>query len=182
MLLISEQGQLTYMGCARFPEIFQNFSECQILQSLSSVDFLALKLKLPSLSVAPELPVYARSDDKCGKFSKTSTPHVMKLQIHVTIIDNKIVCLLRFPIKNPHEHRSCHFSPMVICIDMNHKRKCLQMNYMLFLDKCCTINNFSFNVKDVFVRYTSYSTLWSENNLEKYMTTLQRGSQKPNKA
>ena len=47
-------------GCACFPEFLQNFSECQIVWSLSSVVFHALTLKLPiqtSLSVAPDLIV-----------------------------------------------------------------------------------------------------------------------------
>ena len=63
-------------GCARFPEFLQKFTEPQILQSLCSVDFLTFTLKLPTqplLSVAPKLPVYARSGEKCQKFSKTST-------------------------------------------------------------------------------------------------------------
>ena len=62
--------------CARFPEILQNFSECQILWSLCSVVFHALTLKLPiqtSLSVAPKLQVCVRSGEKCQKFWKTST-------------------------------------------------------------------------------------------------------------
>ena len=63
-------------GCARFPEFLQNFSEPQILQSLCSVDFHTFTLQLPIqtlLSEAPKLPVYARSGEKCQKFSKTST-------------------------------------------------------------------------------------------------------------
>ena len=61
------------LGCARFPEILQNFSERQILWSVCSVVFLAFALKLPiqtSLSVVPELPVCLRSGEK---FRKTST-------------------------------------------------------------------------------------------------------------
>ena len=41
----------------------------------------ALTLKLPiqtSHSVAPKLLVSARSGEKCGKFSKTSTPQVLR--------------------------------------------------------------------------------------------------------
>ena len=65
------------LGCARFAEFLQNFSDCQILWSLCSVVFHALTLKLPiqtSLSVAPKLPVYTRSGEKCKQFRKTSTP------------------------------------------------------------------------------------------------------------
>ena len=45
-------------GCARFPEFVQNFSECQTLWSLCSVDFHTFTLQLPIQtlnSVAPEL-------------------------------------------------------------------------------------------------------------------------------
>ena len=65
------------LGCARFPEIFQNFSELQILWSLYSVVFHALTLKLPiqtSLSVVPNLPVYLSVHEKRPNFRKTSTP------------------------------------------------------------------------------------------------------------
>ena len=58
------------LGCARFPEVWQNFSELQILWSLRSVVFLALTLKLPiqtSLSVAPKLPVCVRLGEKCAR-------------------------------------------------------------------------------------------------------------------
>ena len=64
-----------WAGCARFPEILQNFSEHQILWSLCSVVVHAFTLKLSIqtlLSVAPKLPVYAR--EKCEHYSKTSTP------------------------------------------------------------------------------------------------------------
>ena len=63
----------TNLGCARFLEIVQNFSECQILWSLCSVVFHALTLKLPiqtSLSVAPKLPVSLHSHEKLYKFQK----------------------------------------------------------------------------------------------------------------
>ena len=65
------------LGCAHFAEILQNFSEGQILWSLCLVAFHALTLRLPiqtSLFVVPELPVCARSGEKCEKISKTSTP------------------------------------------------------------------------------------------------------------
>ena len=51
-------------GCARFPEFMQNFSECQNLWSLCSVDFYTLTLQLPIQtphSVAPELQVFMSS-------------------------------------------------------------------------------------------------------------------------
>ena len=51
------------LGCARFAEFLQNFSELQILWSLCSVVFHALTLESPiqtSLSVAPELQVSAQ--------------------------------------------------------------------------------------------------------------------------
>ena len=57
------------LGCARFPEILQNFSELQILWSWCLVVFLALTLKLPiqtSLPV-PKIPVCVRSGEKCAK-------------------------------------------------------------------------------------------------------------------
>ena len=65
------------LRCAHFPEILQNFSECQILWSLCLVVFHALTLKLPiqtSLSVAPKFQVCVRSGEKCQSFSKTRTP------------------------------------------------------------------------------------------------------------
>ena len=34
-------------GCARFPQFVQNFSDCQILWSLCSVDFYTFTLQLP---------------------------------------------------------------------------------------------------------------------------------------
>ena len=46
---------------------------------MCSVVFHALTLTLPiqtSLSVAPELPVYLSSAEKCEKFMRTSTPQV----------------------------------------------------------------------------------------------------------
>ena len=61
------------LGCARFPEILQNFSK--ILLRMCSVVFHALTLELPIqtlLSVAPRLPVSARSDEKCENFSNFS--------------------------------------------------------------------------------------------------------------
>ena len=70
--------------CARFPEILQNFSERHILWSLCSVVFHALTLKLPiqtSLSVAPKLPVYSCSGEKCENFSKTSSPTTLKVHL-----------------------------------------------------------------------------------------------------
>ena len=60
-------------GCARFPEILQNFSERQILWRMCSVVFHALTLKLPiqtSLSVVPKLQVCKRSGEKCQNFTK----------------------------------------------------------------------------------------------------------------
>ena len=65
-------------GCARFPEFVQNFSECQILWSLCSVDFHTFTLQLPVQalhSVMPEFQVFVSSLDNCQIFSKTSTPH-----------------------------------------------------------------------------------------------------------
>ena len=65
------------LGCARFPEFVQNFSEHQILWSLCSVDFHTLILQLPIQtphSVAPELQVFMSSLENCQNFSKTSTP------------------------------------------------------------------------------------------------------------
>ena len=61
-------------GVCSFSWNFANFSECRILWSMCSVVVHAFTLKLSiqtSRSVAPKLPVFARS---CENFSKTSTP------------------------------------------------------------------------------------------------------------
>ena len=68
---------ITGLGCARFPEFVQNFSERQILWSLCSVVFHTLTLQLPIQtlhSVAPELQVFVSSLENCPNFCKTSTP------------------------------------------------------------------------------------------------------------
>ena len=65
------------LGCACFPEFLQNYSQHQILWSLSLVVFHALTLKLriqTSLFVVPKLPVSLSSGQKCENFRKTSTP------------------------------------------------------------------------------------------------------------
>ena len=65
------------LGCARFPEFTQNFSERQILWSLCSVDFHTLTLQLPIETphfVAPELQVFVSSLENCPNLGKTSTP------------------------------------------------------------------------------------------------------------
>ena len=65
------------LGCACFPEFTQNFSEHQILWSLSLVDFHTLTLQLPIQtlhSVVPELQVFGEFTWKLPKFKKTSTP------------------------------------------------------------------------------------------------------------
>ena len=64
------------LGCARFPEILQNFSDRQILWSLCLVVFLTLTLNFSiqtPLSVAPKLQASLSSAEKCEKFRKTST-------------------------------------------------------------------------------------------------------------
>ena len=69
-------GDLLGLGPARFAEILQYFSECQILLSFYSIVFNALTLKLliqTSLSVSPELPVSLSLAENCQKFSKMST-------------------------------------------------------------------------------------------------------------
>ena len=61
------------LGCVRFPEILQNFSERQILWSLCSVVFDALTLRLPiqtSLPVAPKLSVFFAFRWKLSKFQE----------------------------------------------------------------------------------------------------------------
>ena len=68
---------LYHLRCARFAEILQNYSECQILWSLCSVVFRALTLKFPiqtSLSVVPKLPVSLSSTENRRKLRETSTP------------------------------------------------------------------------------------------------------------
>ena len=75
-LQVSQKWML-FLVCARFSKILQNFSERQILWRMFLVVFRALTLRLPihtSLSVAPKLPAYTRSGEKCQNFSKTSTP------------------------------------------------------------------------------------------------------------
>ena len=65
------------LGCARFPQFVQNFSERQSLWSLCSVDFHTLTLQLPIQTpyfVAPELQVFVSSLENCQNFGKTSTP------------------------------------------------------------------------------------------------------------
>ena len=65
------------MGCARFAQNLQNFSERQILWSLCSVVFHALTLKSliqTSLSVAPKLPVSLTLAENCRKFRKRVHP------------------------------------------------------------------------------------------------------------
>ena len=55
------------LGCARFPEFVQNFSERQILWGLCSVVFHAFVLKLAiqtSISAVPEIPVSLSSHEK----------------------------------------------------------------------------------------------------------------------
>ena len=66
-------------GCARFPELTQNFSERQILWSLCSVDFHTFTLQLPIQTLhsgAPELQVFVSSLENCQNFSKKSAPLV----------------------------------------------------------------------------------------------------------
>ena len=68
---------LSDLGCARFPEFTQNFTELQILWSLCSVDFHTYTLQLPIQtphSVALELQVFVSSLEDCPHFRKTSTP------------------------------------------------------------------------------------------------------------
>ena len=77
------------LGCARFPEFTQNFSERQILWSLCSVDFHTLTLQLPIQtphSVAPELQVSVSSLENCPNLRKTSTP--LKPLIAISMIWN----------------------------------------------------------------------------------------------
>ena len=65
------------LGCARFPEFTQNFSERQILWSLCSVDFHTLTLQLPIQtphSVAPELQVFVSSHKISAKRAHPWTP------------------------------------------------------------------------------------------------------------
>ena len=74
---------LRVQGCARFPEILQNFSARQMLWSLCLVVLRALTLRLPiqtALSVAPQLPICARSGEKNQKISKTGTPQRKSLR------------------------------------------------------------------------------------------------------
>ena len=75
-----------FSGMCSFPEMLQNFSECQILWRMRSVVFHALTLKLPiqtSLSVAPKLPVSLHSGEK---FRKTSTPLGLVVNCYVDVV------------------------------------------------------------------------------------------------
>ena len=68
--IFARLGEYLTLGCARFAEILQNFSEYQILWSLCSVLFRTLTLKLPiqtSLSVAHKLTVSLSSAENCQK-------------------------------------------------------------------------------------------------------------------
>ena len=65
------------MGCARFAQNWQNFSERHILWSLCLVVFHALTLKSPiqtSFSVVPKLPVSLSLAENCHKFRKRVNP------------------------------------------------------------------------------------------------------------
>ena len=62
--LVSKKISDLPLGCARFPELMQNFSKRQILWSLCLVDFHTLTLRLPIQTphfVAPELQVFVSS-------------------------------------------------------------------------------------------------------------------------
>ena len=75
---------ITGLGCARFPEFTQNFSERQILWSLCSVDFHTLTLQLPIQtlhSVEPELQVFGSSLENSGKRAHPLTPAIIKLPV-----------------------------------------------------------------------------------------------------
>ena len=68
-------------GLCSFSEILQNVSERQILWSLCSVIFHALKLKFPiqtSLSVAPKLSVPLHSGEKCENSGKREHPRFLR--------------------------------------------------------------------------------------------------------
>ena len=86
------------LGCARFPQFVQNFSERQILWSLCSVDFHTFALQLPIQtphSVAPELQVFVSSLENCSNFRKTSTPLVWVKPIVCAVV-GKTGCLSCF--------------------------------------------------------------------------------------
>ena len=66
-----------HQGCARFPEILQNFSKHQILWSLCSVVFHALTLESSiqiSLSAAPKLQFCVRSGESVKNSGKRAHP------------------------------------------------------------------------------------------------------------
>ena len=83
LLEIKNFQSISYLGCARFSEFTQNFSERQVLWSLCSVDFHTLTLQLPIQtphSVVPELQVFVSSLENCANFRKTSTPQKRRFQ------------------------------------------------------------------------------------------------------
>ena len=77
------------LGCARFAEILQNFTERQILWSLCSVDFLTFTLRLPiqtSLSLASKL---WRKMSKFQENQSTPGEFIFVTQNHGIKIHNK---------------------------------------------------------------------------------------------
>ena len=73
------------LGCARFADILQNFSECPILWCLCLIVFhalTALTLKLPIqtlLSVALKLPIYTCSGEKFQQNEHTPAIYLKEL-------------------------------------------------------------------------------------------------------
>ena len=79
-----------WQGCARFPEIVQNFSERQILWSLCSVDLLALTLKF-KLHFLWHLNSKF-SVEKCENFRKSSIPSVIQVKSFVLNCNKRETC------------------------------------------------------------------------------------------
>ena len=81
------KGGWGHQGCARFPEILQNFSERQIFWSLCSVVFHALTLKLSvQTSLSPKFSVSLSSVENSGK---RATPYPMSSFFHFHAVFGK---------------------------------------------------------------------------------------------
>ena len=64
-----------FLGCARFPQFVQNFSECQTLWSLCSEVLQTFTLQLPIQTL--DSIIFVSSLENCQNFSKTSTPLIL---------------------------------------------------------------------------------------------------------
>ena len=107
-----------------------NFSECQILWSLCSVDFHTFTLQLLILilhSVVPELQVFVSSLENCQNFSKTSTPlRNININIYTTFFLKFLDFIKCFHKLNISEGNDCYADPCVhgTCTDGDNTYTC----------------------------------------------------------